>query len=244
VIDDETHYAAAPLQMIKTRKVQHKLCQCMVMWKRSEFLLEYMKYYTDVHNITHTIILAQDKETHDSLKWLQALYSIELLIWPHLYTQVSMTSYCSLLAQQQCEWVAQWDIDEFVYLPNNARLFDYVDTTPSDAHALLFQLHFVQMFANQTVLRTPSGGVLRNYRCSMGMVSFKSLLKISNTHPTFTNKVHNFFGKNGTKEVIVSSAMAHYATQSWELFMLRARDVNLGNLFDNSQLSIDKPSQL
>ncbi len=38
--------------------------------------------------------------------------------------------------------------------------------------------------------------------------------------------------------------MAHYATQSWELFMLKFRDVNLGNLFDKSQLSIDKPSKL
>jgi hypothetical protein len=43
VIDDEIHYACAPLQVIKPRKVQHKLCQCLVMWKRSEFLLEYLK---------------------------------------------------------------------------------------------------------------------------------------------------------------------------------------------------------
>ncbi len=103
VIDDETHYAATPLQMIKARKVQHKLCQCMVMWKRSEFLLEYMKYYTDVHGFSHTIILAQDRETMESLRWLQALYSIELILWPEMYTQVAMTSYCTLLAQQQCE---------------------------------------------------------------------------------------------------------------------------------------------
>ena len=77
----------------------------------------------------------------------------------------------------------------------------------------------------------------------MGMVSFKSLLKISNTHPTFTNNVHNYLGKSGTTEVI-REAIAHYATQSWELFMLKHRDVNLGRLFDNSNLSIDKPSHL
>jgi hypothetical protein len=40
VIDDEIYYAAAPLQVIKPRKVQHKLCQCLVMWKRSEVLLD------------------------------------------------------------------------------------------------------------------------------------------------------------------------------------------------------------
>jgi hypothetical protein len=108
------YYAAAPLQVIKPRKVQHKLCQCLVMWKRSEFMLEYMKYHTDVHGFSHTIILAQDSETMASLKWLQALYNIELILWPEMYTQVSMTAYCTLLAQQQCEWVAQWEIDEFL----------------------------------------------------------------------------------------------------------------------------------
>ncbi len=55
------------------------------MWKRSEFMLEYMKYYTDVHGFSHTIILAQDSETMASLKWLQALYSIELILWSQLY---------------------------------------------------------------------------------------------------------------------------------------------------------------
>jgi hypothetical protein len=100
VIDDEMYYAAAPLQVINTRKIQRKLWQCLVMWKRSEFMLEYMKCYTDVHGLSHTIILAQDSETMASLNWLQALYSIELIMWPEMYTQVSMTSYCTLLAQQ------------------------------------------------------------------------------------------------------------------------------------------------
>ncbi len=125
VIDDEMYYAAAPLQVVKPRKVQHKLCQYLVMWKRSEFMLEYRKYYTDVHGLSHAIIHAQDSETMASLKWLQALHSIELILW-HLYILMSMTSYYTLLAQQQCEWVAQWDFDEFLYLPNNARLIDYV----------------------------------------------------------------------------------------------------------------------
>ncbi len=71
VIDDELYYAAAPLKVIKPRKVQHKLCQCLVMWKRAEFMLEYMKYYSDVHGFSHTIILAQDGETTASLKWFK-----------------------------------------------------------------------------------------------------------------------------------------------------------------------------
>ncbi len=73
------------------------------MWKRSEFMIEYMKYYTDVHGFSHIIILAQDSETMPSPKWLQALYSIELILWPELYTLLPMSSYCTLLVQQQCE---------------------------------------------------------------------------------------------------------------------------------------------
>jgi hypothetical protein len=146
-------------------------------------MLEHMKSNTDVHGIRHTIILAQDSETMATLKWLQALYSIELILWPEMYTQVLITSYCTLLAQQQCEWVAQWGIDEFLYLPNNAQLLDFVKRVPVNTHSLLFELHSVQMFANETFLRTPSGGVLRNFQCNtITMVTFKTLLKAHNAY--------------------------------------------------------------
>ncbi len=138
-------------------------------------MLEYLKYYTDVHGSSRSIILAQDSETMASLKWLQALYNIELILWPHLYILMSRISYCALLAQQQCDW-AQWDVDEFLHLLDNARLVDYVQDTPSNTHSALFKLHFVQMFANETVLRTPSGGVLRNFQCGIDrMPNFKTL---------------------------------------------------------------------
>jgi hypothetical protein len=138
-----------------------------------------------------------------SLKWLQALYSIELILWPEIYILMSMASYCTLLAQQQCEWVAQRGVDEFLYLPDNARLIDYVQDIPSNAHSGLLKLHFVQMFANETGLRTPSRGVQRNYRCSIdSMVSFKTLLKAHNAHATYVNKVIIALGKKDTIEVI------------------------------------------
>lgn len=89
---------------------------------------------------------------------MQALCSIELVMWPEMYAQVSMTSYCTLIAQQQCEWVAQWDIDEFLYLHDNAGMLDFVKRVPANTHSLLFELQFVQMFANETLLRTPDGG--------------------------------------------------------------------------------------
>ncbi len=54
----------------------------------------------------------------------------------------------------------------------------------------LFKLHFVLMFANETVLRTPSGGLLCDWRCNIdSMTSFKTLLKASNAHATYVNKV-------------------------------------------------------
>ncbi len=99
--------------------------------------------------------------------------------------------------------MAQWDVDEFLYLPDNARMVDYVQDIPSNAHSALLKLHFVQMFASKTVLRTPSGGVLRNYWCSIdSMVSFKTLLKTHSAHATYVNKVHYYFGKKNTVEVI------------------------------------------
>jgi hypothetical protein len=129
------------------------------------------------------------------------------------------------------------------YLPNNARLLDFVKRAPANTHSLLFELHFVQMFANATVLRTPSGGVLRNFQCNTNtMVTFKTLLKAHNAHPTHVNKVHYYLGKKDTSSLNRGS-IAHYAVQSWELYMMKYRDVNLGKLFDNSSCSIDTPNQ-
>jgi hypothetical protein len=71
------------------------------------------------------------------------------------------------------------------------------------------------MLANETVLRTPVGGVLRNYRCSIdSLVSFKKLLKTQNAHKTYVNKVFYDLGKKNTVEVIPGT-IAHYAIQSW-----------------------------
>ncbi len=137
----------------------------------------------------------------------------------------------------------QWDVDEFLYLPDNARLVDYVQDTPSNAHSVLLKLHFVQMFANETVLCTPGGGVLRNFQCNTHiMITFKTLLKAHNAHPTYVNKVHYDLGKKDTSS-LNRGTIAHYAVQSWELYMLKYRDVSLGELFDNSSLSIEAPNQ-
>ncbi len=114
---------------------------------------------------------------------------------------------------------------------------------PANIHSLLFELHFVQMFANETVLRMPDGGVLRHFQCNTNtVVTFKTLLKAHNAHTTYVNKVHYYLGKSDTSS-FNRDTIAHYAVQSWELYMLKYRDVNLGKLFDNSSLSIDAPNQ-
>ena len=94
---------------------------------------------------------------------------------------------------------------------------DYVQDVPSNAHSVLFKLHFVQMFANETILRTPGGGALCNFQCNTNtMVTFKTLLKAHNAHPTYVNNVHYYFGKKDTVEVI-RGTNARYAIQAMTL---------------------------
>ncbi len=78
----------------------------------------------------------------------------------------------------------------------------------------MLKLHFVQIFANETVLRTPVGGVLLNYRCSIdSMTSFKVLLKTQKAHATYVDKVHYCFGEKDTIEVM-RGTNAHDAIQA------------------------------
>ena len=159
-----------------------------------------------------------------------------------MYTQVSMTSYCALLAQQRCEWVAQWDIDEFLYLPGTARLLDFVKRVPAiptrcclssilcrclPTRLFLARL-VVECCAISSATQTPWS---HSRRCSRPTTPVQPM----STRFTTT------WGKKDTS--LNRSTIAHYAVQSRELYMLKYRDVNLGKLFDNSSLSIDAPNQ-
>eukprot|EP00042_Codosiga_hollandica_P043978 m.426087 g.426087 ORF g.426087 m.426087 type:complete len:81 (+) comp56684_c0_seq12:9-251(+) len=69
---------SAPLQILPApMTVKRKLCSCLMVWKRWEFLLEYLVYHTRVHGLGHTILISQDQETLNALKWLQAYFSVE-----------------------------------------------------------------------------------------------------------------------------------------------------------------------
>jgi hypothetical protein len=195
VINGEQYFANTALRVLQELPLKHTFCSCLMLWKRSEFMLEYLAYYTAVHGLAHTIVIVQDLETMEELEWLKAFFSLETHYWPHMYTQPSMMSYCSVLAQQKCEWVSQWDIDEFLHTDEDVRLTSALLRTPDSIHSIIVTLHFVQMFANETVTLTPPGGVLRNFKCSMSAtISEKSILRLANMHPSFINKVHWFFG--------------------------------------------------
>jgi hypothetical protein len=239
--------ALYPIRALPPRKAHlHRFCMCLTMWRHTRYLLEFLKYHTDVHGLGHTIIISQDRESFEAARWLGLFYSLQVEYWSHIASQVTMDAYCTLLAKHQCEWVGQWDVDEFLLLENSARLPNVLDHLNPSVGVLAIPRHTTQMPAGQVIIRTLPGGVVRNYMCRMTNIhNFKTLNRIDRLHPSFVNGIHDFCPKKGsTSERHLEHQFLHFRHQSWELFRTRyVRNVNL--VFDFKSLSefaIDKPN--
>eukprot|EP00042_Codosiga_hollandica_P040955 m.359445 g.359445 ORF g.359445 m.359445 type:complete len:782 (+) comp55995_c0_seq3:35-2380(+) len=227
--------------------VRHSLCVCLALWQRWSFLLEYLTYHTRLHGLAHTIIIAQDQETLLALPWLRTMFSIEAHYWPYLATQPGMVSYCSLLAKQQCEWVIQGDIDEFIFTEQGVSLLTILQSQPTNVFAISAERYAIQMFAHEKFLRNPVGGVIRNYLCRKGhQSSGKQIVRSDGLHETFANKVHVFAPANSSlqaRKTVVT--ILHYAVQAWELYLLkylRSADVGEGfNGIKRDSIDIEHP---
>eukprot|EP00042_Codosiga_hollandica_P047436 m.514301 g.514301 ORF g.514301 m.514301 type:complete len:643 (+) comp57448_c0_seq49:820-2748(+) len=211
-----------PVQaLVASNPKRYFLCSCLQIWRRWTALLEYLKYHRQEHGLTHTIILSQDLDTFDAAPWLQTMFSVEVVYWPHIATQSGMTSYCALLASSQCEWTMQMDVDEFLVTKDGSSLSDRLRAQPAEATVLRIPVRQIQMFPNETVLRIPAGGVIRNYQCLFNNSEhYSSVIRPSAVHPTFRNKVH-FYCSAPLVVDVRDAEFYHYSTQAWELYYLK-----------------------
>lgn len=223
VIDGRNIRAKRPLDTLQPyHHPKHLFCMCLTIWNHWEYLLEFIKYHTDVHGLGHTIILAQDQETVDAVRWLSVFYSIEVVYWPHLATQPSMMAYASVLGKNKCEWMGQWDVDEFLLLGKDQNLTSLLHSNPSVGSYEFFR-KTIQMNHGTVVLRTLPGGVVRNYMCLTGRYdNMKSVIRLSAMHSSFINVIHQFCPRLGfVVERRTDDFFMHYRTQSWEIYRSR-----------------------
>eukprot|EP00042_Codosiga_hollandica_P058078 m.871382 g.871382 ORF g.871382 m.871382 type:complete len:287 (-) comp59762_c0_seq5:630-1490(-) len=173
--------------------------------------------------------------------FLQAIY------WPHIATQLSMQSHCSLLASYQCDWVMQNDLDEFYTTHDGSRLVDSLERQSDRTCGILLPRYLLMRYPDEILIRIPPGGVARNYLCrSETVVTLKTILRLDHAHESFANAVH-FHACQPNMEMggLRGAYFSHYDLQAWELYFLKyTRDALFGEGRQGTiraNLSVDVP---
>eukprot|EP00053_Salpingoeca_punica_P012947 m.116356 g.116356 ORF g.116356 m.116356 type:complete len:645 (+) comp16073_c0_seq1:81-2015(+) len=231
---------------------KHYLCSCLTMWQRADALMEWVRYHYHLMGVTKLFIY--DNESHEDklaekVRWMQNGYDIDYIYWPEQRTQYAFKSHCMLAAQGVCEWLTTTDVDEFPFIMDpkipDGRLDTWLKTKPDNVGAL--SLSMQPIIDGGCHLKTPPGGVMKNYHCQpKTRMSKKHILRPLAIHPSLMTTVHDGCYKQGYKTEIVSEAkvvLKHYTLQSWQEVMKKyQRRAGPKSKWTFAEVAADKPS--
>jgi hypothetical protein len=225
-------------------QAKHHYCACLLMWYRTEFLLEWVWYHTVVHGLEKVFIYDNDSEVdnlEESVTKLKSFgFNIEHVPWNIHKIQPAYHGHCAMLAGNECEWVSFTDIDEFVYMDpkvEGGRLDRLLKARENDVKSLSFQNKFEKSETGGIAIRMvttsagdtnmtlkPSGGVVRNYGCTGKSTNWKSIVRPRALHQSMVNAVH-YYGydfpayNQETYKTDGPIRLFHYKNQAWEVYM-------------------------
>lgn len=224
----KTNYALpqSPLLTSTSETPKLNLCGCLMLWQRSKFLDEWATYYR--HTGLEAVFICDNESTDDVpawVDWLSGLMHTSYKYFPGDHMHQGCLSYCSLLAQDRCEWLAFTDIDEFLFQPTHPdrTLAAFLMAQDATVGAVVVRsLAFLP--SNQTV--APAGGVIRNYSCRKRTVEhqYKTIARVKALHPASVNRIHQHLLRRGFVSVAYNETdvvLFHYKLQAWDEYRLK-----------------------
>eukprot|EP00039_Didymoeca_costata_P004212 m.71977 g.71977 ORF g.71977 m.71977 type:complete len:590 (+) comp12293_c1_seq1:178-1947(+) len=215
--------STAVYKAIAPSQRKYKYCACLLMWYRSEFLLEWLWYHTVVHGLQKVYIYDNDSDI-DKLKehvdLLSHYFNLEYIPWTIHKIQPAYHGYCPLKAGVECDWVSVTDIDEFVYIDKGKRMVDYLASVSAEIGGLELRMVAISS-GNTSMIRKPEGGVMRNYNCYGSGTNWKSVVRPEALHTSLVNAVH-YYGYDYPRFKPKKSPpphLYHFKTQAWEVYM-------------------------
>eukprot|EP00040_Diaphanoeca_grandis_P042849 m.266172 g.266172 ORF g.266172 m.266172 type:complete len:658 (+) comp65721_c0_seq1:243-2216(+) len=215
------------------RKKPYFMCSCMIMWNRTEFLLEWLRYHALMHGLGKMFLYdngSGDDYLHDTVRMLNSMLPAEIVDWPWYPTQPAYLGHCVHKATAECEWVTFFDVDEFIYTNKATGRFDLTLQQYSKMHkdlgGLEIQLLTMGPHPKARWIESPAGGVVRNY-VNQGRVSnVKTVLRTDTVHPSLFGGIHFFcykklFRKFTMKPEDRNLVLYHYKIQAWNVFKMK-----------------------
>lgn len=231
-----------PIAIPETPK--YNMCSCLLMWFRTEFLLEWVWYHTVAHGLEKVFVYDNDSgidHLEEMVGRLKRMFNMEYVPWNVHKIQPAYHGHCAMKAASECEWVSFTDIDEFVFvdpehqdgrlssvlaqLSNPAAPNRFSKSLPQGTQIGGVELRMVTTSSGDVdMTKKPAGGVMRNYGCTGKSTNWKSFVRPRAVHQSMLNAIH-YYSYNfpqydrvqfGTGSEI---RLYHYKNQAWEVYM-------------------------
>ncbi len=216
------------------------LCACLMMWQRTKFLDEWAAFHRPTG--IEAVFLC-DNESEDNLRqaaaWLNRTLHVEYKYLPGDHMHQACIAHCALAARDKCSWMAFTDVDEFLVVHDSSLSALTARQAANVGSITLPSLHFLP---SGHALKTPWGGVVKNYVCRRKDVEPmpKSVTRLRSLHPTFASHIHFQLLRPGAATYHArpeEAAIFHYKTQAWEEFQLKR--IRRAGLFSKSRYDMD-----
>eukprot|EP00050_Salpingoeca_kvevrii_P009092 m.307070 g.307070 ORF g.307070 m.307070 type:complete len:701 (+) comp19691_c0_seq1:125-2227(+) len=233
----------------------YRLCACLQLWYRAEFLLEWLEYNMAINGVERVFVYDNDSgidRLKEMVQFLQRGYPVDIFDWPLAKTQPAFNGHCILRAQRECEWLMITDIDEYVVVdpsmaPDGRLITALTRLSPQLGGILVRMTNFHD---DQCRIQKPLGGVVKNYNCfHHKAANTKPILRPHAIHPSLYTTPHYvcYAFPYAVERINRGIRLFHYKSQAWEVLLKKyMRRAGLGTrkytMDDGSEASIDRPS--
>ncbi|XP_074581451.1 glycosyltransferase family 92 protein At1g27200-like [Curcuma longa] len=209
------------------------VCACTMVFNAAKFLPEWVAYHAGV-GVERFFLYdnASEDELEPVVSRLGSVgFDVVVRTWPWPKTQEAGFSHCAVSNQDECDWMAFIDVDEFVFAPAwvdfdkpNRSLIDSLLVAPSEVGQVSIRC---LEFGPSGHRRHPAGGVTQGYTCRRQIEErHKSFVRLDTINHSLINSIHHFGLKDDreTKFLTLTEARVnHYKYQAWNEFKIKFR---------------------
>jgi hypothetical protein len=207
--------------VLHSRTPQYKLCACLMLWYRAEFLHEWLRFYSAIHGVGKTFIYDNNSTIDrlaETVSWLNTSFNLDYTWFPELHSQPAYTGHCLTRARAECEWVILFDIDEYASLSQAPRgqLAGFLDSLPPEV-GLVKMIMGTYSAGYYPQLEQPAGSLVNNYQCRVlpvrnMLANIKSIVRSKAVHPSLYSTIHRICIDSAWREktVYYSAGLLHH----------------------------------
>ena len=208
-------------------KPHYRHCMMTAMKQYPYLMPEWIQYYRAMG--VDRFYIYENNAGEPLSKLVDSRY-VEVVPWPFERSQLQSTNHFLFAGRSRCRYVSFFDADEYVLLPKNVTLADYMEHRSNQGYSQVAFLHLNMV--NRGYVKKPQGVIPRLYenRERDGKVGLGKV--VADMKDTWIeHRIHKVQGSSRTywnttmelnpTDVDSNSMLVHYSKRSWEEYVLK-----------------------